>query len=270
MTQPADESVIPSDPAREAQQPQQPFGTAANPRVSLGERLRAARYAAQLTQQDLAGGAFSKSYISAVERGKMTPSIQALRFLTGRLGVSLSYLLGEQDDEPNAIPQQERLPGETHWDRQLDEAEKLLMRSNPDAALEHLGEQEAVAELDTRRQAHWSWLYGWALGQQGRDQEALAVLEHGLEAAQANQDCRFQGHFHFTLASIHVARGEHEAAEQSFRQAINCGERIKYRELLDCLHEQYAEFLAARGRFQEAYEHLSLVPGTSPHSNADN
>ena len=63
--------------------------------LPIAERVRQARVAVRLTQQQLGGDSFSKSYISAVERGKMTPSIQALAQLSERLGVPMSFLLGE-------------------------------------------------------------------------------------------------------------------------------------------------------------------------------
>jgi HTH-type transcriptional regulator, quorum sensing regulator NprR len=60
--------------------------------------------AARLTQQEVAGGHFSKSYISAIERGKMTPSVPALEYLAGRLQVPLAYLLGETELNQSASP----------------------------------------------------------------------------------------------------------------------------------------------------------------------
>ncbi|HEU5200393.1 MAG TPA: helix-turn-helix transcriptional regulator, partial [Ktedonobacterales bacterium] len=65
------------------------------PPSSLAERLRAARLAANKTQQELAGDRYSKAYISAIECGKMTPSVQALGLLAERLGLPASYFLGE-------------------------------------------------------------------------------------------------------------------------------------------------------------------------------
>jgi transcriptional regulator with XRE-family HTH domain len=64
---------------------------------TIAERLRAVRLAAKKTQQELAGERFSKSYISAIERGKMTPSIQALEYLADHLRVPISYFLGETE-----------------------------------------------------------------------------------------------------------------------------------------------------------------------------
>src|ERR1051326_8984869 len=65
--------------------------------MTIAERVRSARIAANKTQQQLAGDTYSKSYISAVERGKMTPSVQALGVLAERLGLPMSYFLGESD-----------------------------------------------------------------------------------------------------------------------------------------------------------------------------
>src|ERR1051326_1409483 len=65
--------------------------------MTIAERMRSARIAANKTQQQLAGDTYSKSYISAVERGKMTPSVQALGVLAERLGLPMSYFLGESD-----------------------------------------------------------------------------------------------------------------------------------------------------------------------------
>src|SRR5690349_565672 len=73
------------------------------------ERLRAARLAAHLTQEELAGERFSKSYISALERGKMVPSLQALTYLADTLEVPLSYLLGESPIDEGSLEDSTRV-----------------------------------------------------------------------------------------------------------------------------------------------------------------
>jgi tetratricopeptide (TPR) repeat protein len=60
--------------------------------ASVGRRLRDARRAAGLNQRELAGGACSAGYISRVELGDRIPSLQLLRVLGKRLGVSADYL----------------------------------------------------------------------------------------------------------------------------------------------------------------------------------
>ncbi len=63
----------------------------------IGERLRRARLAAVLTQQQLAAGRYTKAYVSALENGHSKPSMAALNFFADRLGIAASRFL---DDEP--------------------------------------------------------------------------------------------------------------------------------------------------------------------------
>ena len=74
--------------------------------VRLGQRLRKARLARNLTQSEVAQQRFSVSYISAVERGQIRPSLGALEKLSERLRVPLSDLLRDDGDIeiPHAVP----------------------------------------------------------------------------------------------------------------------------------------------------------------------
>jgi transcriptional regulator with XRE-family HTH domain len=65
----------------------------------IGERLRRARLAAGLTQQQLAEGRYTKAYVSALENGLSRPSVAALNYLSDRLGIPASSLI---NDEPAA------------------------------------------------------------------------------------------------------------------------------------------------------------------------
>ncbi len=66
---------------------------ASNPLTVLGQRLRDARHARGMSQDQVAKPEFTKSYVSAVERGKARPSLKALELMSRRLGVSSSELL---------------------------------------------------------------------------------------------------------------------------------------------------------------------------------
>ena len=59
----------------------------------LGDRIRDARHTQNMTQGELAGNDYSVSYISAIERNKIRPSLRALAWLASRLNVNLSDLL---------------------------------------------------------------------------------------------------------------------------------------------------------------------------------
>ncbi len=64
---------------------------------AIGTRIRRARLAAGLTQQQLAGERYTKAYISALENGLAKPSMAALNFLAPRLGSTPSALLTDPD-----------------------------------------------------------------------------------------------------------------------------------------------------------------------------
>ena len=58
---------------------------------SLGETIRQMRRQRSMTQTELGGEHFSKSYVSAVERDKITPSYEAMRFFAAQLEQSSDY-----------------------------------------------------------------------------------------------------------------------------------------------------------------------------------
>ena len=53
----------------------------------IGARLRAQRRLVGLTQAALAEGRYTKAYVSAIENGLVKPSLAALNFFAGRLGL---------------------------------------------------------------------------------------------------------------------------------------------------------------------------------------
>lgn len=70
---------------------------------TVGAKLRAARQVKKYTQSQLAHPEFSVSYISAIERGQIQPSLRALEILTKRLDITPA----------DVLPQQKALEGES-------------------------------------------------------------------------------------------------------------------------------------------------------------
>lgn len=60
--------------------------------VAVGLRLHEAREAARLSQRDLAFPGCSAAYISRIERGERIPSLQVMRELARRIGVTEAQL----------------------------------------------------------------------------------------------------------------------------------------------------------------------------------
>ena len=73
-------------------------------RVKLGERIKALRKRANLTQEQLAEEAgVSVNFIGNVERGESAASVKTLRRIAKALGVSLKELFDFSDEDANEI-----------------------------------------------------------------------------------------------------------------------------------------------------------------------
>src|ERR671936_1993433 len=81
---------------------------------AVGKRLLEARIGAGLSQRELAFPGCSAAYISRIERGERVPSLQVMRELASRVGVSETYLAYGRDRLASAVA--ERL-------REVEEAE---------------------------------------------------------------------------------------------------------------------------------------------------
>jgi tetratricopeptide (TPR) repeat protein len=120
----------------------------------IGARLRTARQRAALTQQQLAGDRYTKAYVSALETGAARPSMAALNFFAGRLGIPPAQLLTDAN---------------TTWSRL--EADANLAAGNWQAAADTY---QGLLELAADRRERAELLRGLA--------EALCRLDQGAEA----------------------------------------------------------------------------------------
>src|SRR5919106_1080080 len=101
--------------------------TAPEAPATLGQRLRQARVGAGLTQSELAESRFSKQYVSQIERDRLRPGDETLRWLADRVGVDPQYLATGVDG------------------RERERLESLLVRG--EAALEAHDYAEAISLL---------------------------------------------------------------------------------------------------------------------------
>lgn len=171
----------------------------ATPTSRIGQRIRRARLTRNLTQGELAKGEFSVSYVSAVERGQIRPSLGALERLATRLQVPLSELLTD-----------------TH-DAEIDAALSLSegRGSESDQVREELSARLREAQI---------------LARQHKTDEAIGLLREVLERATAPRD---KAATHYYLASCYLAREEPDPARQELQEAMPIAERIGDRELLE-------------------------------------
>jgi tetratricopeptide (TPR) repeat protein len=114
----------------------------------IGESIRTARLNAGLTQRQLAEGRYTKAYISALEKGHAKPSMAALNFIAGRLGLPAAQLLpGENVRWPRL--EADLLLASGRWQEAVDAYEDLTQTAIDRAAHAEIlrGQAEALCRL---------------------------------------------------------------------------------------------------------------------------
>src|SRR6202165_550848 len=161
---------------------------------SIGESIRQLRRKQNLTQSELGGERYSKSYVSALERDKITSSFQAIQFFAGQLGAPEYYFttLLEQTEH---LKQLAVLYEQSHintGERPVPEGEwvflDVLLKSAHHADLQALRElpslsNEAIATLQPINQARYAFLTGLIAQQKQQYDAALYAFESALSLA---------------------------------------------------------------------------------------
>jgi tetratricopeptide (TPR) repeat protein len=141
----------------------------------LGERLRSLRIAAGLTQTALAGGRFSKEYISQIERGKTRPTDETVDWLAEQLGVDPAFLAA-------GVSTEER----TKLEARLARAEALAEAHGYIEAIEAFRDARPALEGTGAPALLLRALVGeaWALTQHGEIRDATSLLLRARELAE--------------------------------------------------------------------------------------
>ena len=179
--------------------------------ADLGGRVRALRTSAGLSQTDLAGGRFSKEYMSQIERGKTHPTPDTVAWLAEQLGVDADLLF-------TGVSSTER----DRWDAMLARAAALSERYEFAAAVPQFAEVSSAARAAGAKDLELRALSGegWARLQEGDIKEAAVLL---TEARALAEDQRFSdieraeilfrlGACRYQLSSISTALGLFDAA----------------------------------------------------------
>lgn len=151
---------------------------------SVGESLRAARIAQHYTQSQLAAPDFSVSYISAIERGQIHPSLRALEILAGRLGLTPTELLPHRPQQKEYLQSPARLTvqDEDEVEFTLLEAHLLIMHKKAAEATLKLDMLE-TKDLKPHLQLQQHYLQGLAYFQTGQLQQSEDALSQAEQIA---------------------------------------------------------------------------------------
>ena len=199
----------------------------------LGRRIRQLRIRRNLTQQDLAGEDYSKSYISAIEQGKTRPSLEALQRIAARLQTPASTLLdpnaadlqiSEAPDAPKRVRRKRganQAPGfeneSAAIDLQLSKAGYFVYTGSSEQAVELLrsllsGEgagEGGQRTLDAGQRLNALYLIGLALVHLNDTEQAVSHLQQGVEAAERLADREMAERLRNLLGTAYFQGGQY-------------------------------------------------------------
>jgi tetratricopeptide (TPR) repeat protein len=211
--------------------------------VEVGRRLKEARKRAGLSQRQLSFPGCSPAYISRIEAGDRIPSLQLLREMGRRLGVSEDYLAtgSERGDEAADLMEAElamRLDERGEAARLYQKGLENAVTSEERAlALAGLGQlafrdgnpREAIVRLEEARRAapgelpdHASWAdtLGRAYSMLDNLEAASAIFRESFEAAEQREDPVESVRFAVLLANALIDKGEFADAEKLLERTV--------------------------------------------------
>ena len=205
--------------------------------VEVGRRLREARERAGLSQRQLSFPGCSPAYISRIEAGDRIPSLQLLREMGRRLGVSEDYLAtGSERHDENAVLVEAEInlrldereaAGRLYRDALVqattsDEQARALAglgqlafrEGKPREAIARLEEARAVGQVDLADYPGWADTLGRAYALVDQLDAATSLFESSLKSAEERHDAVEAIRFAVLLANALIDKTDFDAAEQ--------------------------------------------------------
>jgi transcriptional regulator with XRE-family HTH domain len=177
----------------------------------IGHRLREARLARGMTQEQLAQGLATKGFISQVERNHATPSLAKLRLLAERLSLPLATLTGDAT------------PLEVSY---LRKSAELAVRAAEPARAVALLDEASAQPMTANERADLSRIRGTALDALGRLDEALDA--HQQAAANAPlDDPELNAAIYAEIATVLNQQEKFNAAVEAGLRAVQWMDRAR-------------------------------------------
>lgn len=254
-----------------------------------GARIRRLRIARNMTQRELAGGKYSVSYISALERGRVNATLGILNWCAERLRVPVTVLLGESNangDEAQARYAAAKLAYEqVHAEMMLTSGETARGRAELEAVRRRMGTtaprsvvwfaaygacgdgdiEAAMREAETylhsiegqneRDRAATHWLFGMIYGRQGDVARAVAEYQRALELEDlAYFDLDAAMLIRGDLSRLMLAMGDYAAAAELDTEALRAYTDFADPAARARIARERAEESAQMGNWLRAYQ----------------
>ena len=187
----------------------------------VGANIRAMRLARKMTQSQLAKPDFSISYISAIERGQIQPSLRALAILAARLELPSTQLLTENAAEH--ATNDSMLSGSRRLNEVIElellEAEVAIQQDAIQEAIESL-QQLATKNLKQQQQARLYYLLGRAYQQIRQYEESLGHLLRAVQLAQDGGNTFIITQVYNLLGTVYAATHNYAEASVSYQRCL--------------------------------------------------
>ncbi|MDQ6883239.1 MAG: tetratricopeptide repeat protein [Candidatus Dormibacteraeota bacterium] len=211
----------------------------------LGDRLREARRARGLTQEQLGRGLASKGFICQVERNRAMPSLAKLRLLADRLGLPVGYFTGSKSADELVY---------------LRKSAELAVRANEPANALGLVDEALALTPSANDRADLFRVRGTALDALGRLDEALAAHQTAAAVAPPD-DPELNAAIYVEVGTVLLQREQFNGAVEANLRALQWMDRSKHsdpalraRLLTNLGRTSYSlgQLAAADGYFQQA------------------
>ncbi len=262
----------------------------------LGDRIRESRRKMNMTQGELAGNDYSVSYISAIERNKIRPSLRALAWLASRLNVNLSDLLAtdtpifgefggsgiedelqvaltgaqtalanhrykEARDQLLAVQGTVRVPSQRiHLNLLLGEA---FIALNQGSEAKDVLEQNLslTRDVDAVTQEYTRNLLGQAYNLMNMYMMSVECHRQCLQAIESGivRDPSFKLAVLNNLGTDYLLLGQHEEAVKCFQQATEIGQRLLTPQSIAELYWEISADLRRDGQMHAAQRYADMA-----------
>lgn len=195
----------------------------------VGAKIRAARLAKKYTQSKLALPDFSVSYISAIERGQIQPSLRALEILSRRLELSAAQIFPERfHSEEGSRPRGRDSANSEREHIALDllEAHSCLLQGETEEAVTRLNALPQ-RKLLRNEQVEYRFLLSLAYLQSGQLEPCEELLQAALRQAEDQKDASSTQRAFYLLGLLHAAKGNYREAIQSLQHCLAFMEQSK-------------------------------------------
>ncbi|ASS74114.1 hypothetical protein CIG75_03325 [Tumebacillus algifaecis] len=180
--------------------------------AGVGQRIKELRKASKLTQQELAEGVVTRSYISQIEKGLIQPSYDTLEKLSQKLQCSVEDFFKEPENKAMLITDWKKFVrfAEGHAESgQFEQAKKIVDNLN----------HASKDELNDFDLGILSWVQGRLLEQTHQFKEAIPFYEASREHLKEYVDSKELVRSYDSLAYCYLQLGDNQEALRILNQA---------------------------------------------------